>query len=85
VELSQSSGHDAAAALCEVPEVIEAHATTGEADLMLKVVARDTADLHRLLGVLIDVPGVLRLSSVVSLHEHLPLRMRALIEQLAAT
>ncbi|MGW1272293.1 Lrp/AsnC ligand binding domain-containing protein [Streptomyces sp. NPDC002491] len=31
-----------------MPEVIEAHTTTGDADLMLRVVARDTVDLHRI-------------------------------------
>ena len=83
VELSQASGDVAAAALCAVPEVVEAHATTGQADLLLKVVARDTADLHRLTGVLVDVPGVVRLSTVVSLHEHMPLRLSALLEERA--
>jgi len=84
VELSQASVERATGALCEVPEVVEVHATTGEADLLLKVVARDTADLHRLTGVLIAVPGVVRMSTVVSLHEQMPLRLRALLESLAA-
>ncbi len=84
VELSQASGEQATRALCEVPEVVEAHATTGEADLLLKVVARDTADLHRLTGALIAVPGVVRMSTVVSLREQMPLRLRALLEELAS-
>ncbi len=59
------------------------HSTTGEADLLLKVVARDTADLHRLSGELLDLPGVVRTSTVVSLREELPPRTRALIERAA--
>jgi DNA-binding Lrp family transcriptional regulator len=83
VELSQPSGDAAIAALCEVPEVVEAHATTGQADVLLKVVARDTTDLHRITGRLIAVPGVVRMDTVVSLHEHMPVRVRSLLEQLA--
>lgn len=85
VELSQESGERAGMALCDVPEVVEAHHTTGDADLLLKVVARDPADLHRLNGVLIAVPGVVRISTAVSLHELMPLRVRALLEHVAAT
>lgn len=84
IELSQASGEQAIRALCAVPEVIEVHATTGEADLLLKVVARDTADLHRLTGALIAIAGVVRMSTVVSLHEQMPLRLRLLLEELAA-
>lgn len=84
LELSQTGGAGTTTALCAVPEVVEAHATTGSADLLLKVVARDTADLHRLTGVLIAVPGVERLSTVVSLHEHQPLQLRALLQELAS-
>jgi len=84
VELSQASGDRSTRLLCEVPEVVEAHATTGDADLLLKVLARDTADLHRLTGVLIGVPGVVRMSTVVSLREQMPLRLRALLEELAS-
>jgi len=85
IELSQASAERATPALCAVPEVIEVHATTGDADLLLKVVARDTADLHRLTGVLLAVAGVVRMSTVVSLHEQMPLRLRLLLEDLAAT
>ena len=84
VEVSQEAGERAGEALCAVPEVVEAHHLTGDADLLLKVVARDPADLHRLNGVLITVPGVVRISTAVSLHEQMPLRLRPLLEGLAA-
>ena len=83
VALSQTTGHRATAALRAVPEVIEMHAITGEADLLLKVVARDTADLHRITGELLAVPDVVRTGTVVSLLEEMPLRVRALLEQVA--
>ena len=83
VELSQTTGHRATAALRSVPEVVEMHAITGEADLLLRVVARDTADLHRITGELLAVAEVVRTSTAISLLEEMPLRMRALLEQAA--
>jgi DNA-binding Lrp family transcriptional regulator len=83
VELSQTTGQRATAALRAVPEVIEMHAITGQADLLLKVVARDTTDLHRITGELLAVPEVVRTSTVISLLEEMPLRVRALLEQVA--
>ncbi|GAB7003097.1 Lrp/AsnC family transcriptional regulator [Nocardioides sp. AN3] len=83
IALSQAAGDRATEALAAVPEVIEMHAITGEADLLVRVVARDTADLHRVTRALLAIPEVERTSTVVSLQEEMPLRMRALLEQLA--
>jgi DNA-binding Lrp family transcriptional regulator len=83
IALSQTTGHRANAALRAIPEVVEMHSTTGEADLLLKVVARDPADLHRVTGEVLAVPEVVRTSTVVSLREEMPLRLRALLEQVA--
>ncbi|MGW0299656.1 Lrp/AsnC family transcriptional regulator [Streptomyces anthocyanicus] len=84
VVLSQTAGRRATAALAAFPEVAEMHSTTGEADLLLKIVARDTADLHRISEEFLAVPDVVRISTVVSLREELPPRTRALIERAAA-
>ncbi|GAB2829058.1 Lrp/AsnC family transcriptional regulator [Actinocorallia aurea] len=83
LEISQHSAQGAIEALRAVPEVIEMHSTTGDADLLLKVVARDTADLHRLTGEIVLAPGVVRTGTVLSLNEEMPLRLRALIEEIA--
>ncbi|MDN3027695.1 Lrp/AsnC family transcriptional regulator [Streptomyces sp. S.PB5] len=81
--LSQASSAGAIQTLRGIPEVIEMHSTTGEADLLVKVVARDTADLHRITGRILAAPGVVRTSTAISLHEEMPLRIRALIEEAA--
>ena len=83
VALSQASGPAAIAALREVPEVVEMHATTGDADLLMKVVARDTADLHRITTSLFSVPGVVRTSTSISLATELPPRHEALLRRAA--
>ncbi|MDX6742261.1 Lrp/AsnC family transcriptional regulator [Actinocorallia sp. A-T 12471] len=83
VAVSQSEAELAVEALRAIPEVIEMHSTTGDADLLMKVVARDTADLHRLSGEILRAPGAMRTSTVISLSEEMPLRLRALIERAA--
>lgn len=81
--VSQSSGDAAAAGLMSLPEVIEIHATSGDADMLVKVVARDTPHLHRVVTAMLAVTGVQRSSTAISLSERLPTRMRALLEAAA--
>jgi DNA-binding Lrp family transcriptional regulator len=74
---------DASAALDgirRVPEVVEAHSTTGDADLLAKVVARDTGDLHRITSEILEIDGMVRASTVISLLEVSPVRLTALLE-----
>lgn len=83
LEISQSGGEVAAAGLIALPEVIEIHSTTGDADMLVKVVARDTAHLYRVTNAMLTIPGVKRSSTSISLAELLPIRMRALLEEVA--
>lgn len=83
IEHSQTAGQRAQTALRAIPEVIEMHSTTGDADLLLKICARDTADLHRITSEILSVADVLRTSTAISLREELPLRLRPLIERAA--
>ena len=83
VSISQSEGAAAAQVLMALPEVVEMHATTGDADLLAKVVARDTAHLHEVTTSMLTVPGVQRSSTAISLAEHLPTRLRPLLVRAA--
>ena len=80
LEISQAAGEAAAAGVVALAEVIEIHSTTGDADLLVKVVARDTAHLYRVTNAMLEIPGVTRSSTAISLAEVLPTRMRALLE-----
>ena len=71
--------------MAEVPEVIEMHATTGDADYLVKVVARDTGHLHRITNRILAIEGVVRSNTVVSLSQVMGNRTRPLLERLAAT
>lgn len=82
IEISQGLMRDAYGAISAIPEVVEAHATTGSADLLIKILARDTADLHRITNLLLDIPGVQRTSTAVSLDEVLPPRLAPLLDRL---
>lgn len=84
VALSQSDGPTVIDRLRELPEVVQIHCTTGEADLLVTVVARDTADLLRVTTAMLGVPGVTRTSTTMSLIEAMPLRTRPLLERIAA-
>jgi Lrp/AsnC family leucine-responsive transcriptional regulator len=59
---------DFMAAVRELPEVLECHHLTGDADYLLKVVVADTRDYERLLRErMIRLPGVQRIQSSVVL------------------
>jgi DNA-binding Lrp family transcriptional regulator len=60
-------------AVREIPRVLECHHVTGDYDYLLKVVARDTADLEDfLVNQLTPAPGVARIHTSVVLSETKP-------------
>ena len=71
------------AAITAIPEVVEAHTVTGEADLMVRVVATDTTDLHRVTQAIQLAPGVLRSNTSIATTEVIPHRVTGLLRQLA--
>ena len=84
LQLRQAGGHDPVAArLAQVPEVIEAHTITGPGDMLCRIVARSNSDLQRVIDVLVDVAGVERASSVISLATQIPYRTLPLVRAAA--
>lgn len=83
VSVSQQEISSVYEIIAGIPEVVEAHTTTGDADLMLRVVARDTVDLHRITQNIQSAPGVQRSNTSVATTEVIPHRMSALLQQLA--
>jgi DNA-binding Lrp family transcriptional regulator len=73
------------AGLLEVPEVITAHHTTGDADILVQVVAKSTHDLHRITDAILAVDGVVRTSTAISLDEAIPYRPDALLRVAAGS
>ncbi|WP_328675273.1 Lrp/AsnC ligand binding domain-containing protein [Streptomyces sp. NBC_00343] len=83
LSVSQAEPESVHEGLLDLPEVIEVHYTTGDADLLAHVVAKDTADLHRVTKAILAIDGVDRTSTAISLAEVIPYRPRALLHRLA--
>lgn len=65
--------------LSSIPEVLEAHTTSGQGDLLCRVVATDHADLQRVLDAITSTGLVSRTSTVISLTEVVPPRVAQLL------
>jgi DNA-binding Lrp family transcriptional regulator len=71
--------------LLGLPEVISAHYTSGDADLLVQVVAKNTRDLYRITTSILTIEGVNRTSTAVSLVEPIPNRPHALLRAAAGS
>ncbi|MDP5226444.1 MULTISPECIES: Lrp/AsnC family transcriptional regulator [Arthrobacter] len=80
--ISQTRAGSVEGGLAAIPEVIEVHATTGDHDLMARVVARDTADLYRVTNQLLEIDGIVRTSTAISVLEIIPARFDGLLNRL---
>lgn len=84
LEIRQVGGHDPVAErLMPIPEVIEVHTITGPGDMLCRVVARSNQDLQRVIDQIVDVAGVQRASSVISLATPVPHRTLPLVRAAA--
>jgi DNA-binding Lrp family transcriptional regulator len=85
VELRQSGGRDEVAErLSRIGEILEAHTITGPGDMLCRAVARTNADLQRVIDAIVDVPGVLRTSTVIALATAVSYRTMPLVHATAA-
>ncbi len=83
VSLEIAQGHllDVIEHLDTIPEMLEAHATTGPGDLHCRVVARTNAHLQAVLGRILEVPGISRVTTQIALSEQVPHRVLPLVAQ----
>ena len=85
LEIRQRQGHAPVVAhLSAIPEVLEIHSITGAGDLVVRIVARDNADLGRVIDEIIDDTHVLRANTAICLVTHLDHRTGPLVEAAAA-
>jgi DNA-binding Lrp family transcriptional regulator len=86
LEIAQGRGHAGVADhLRSIPEVLEAHTITGDADMMVRLVARSNPDLQRVIDVVVASPDVARASTVIVLASEIPARVMPLLEALSVT
>ena len=65
-----------------LPEVLEAHTTTGEGDLLCRVAARSNLHLEEIVQPLLALPGVTRTKTEISLNQRVGYRVLPLVQQL---
>ena len=82
LEIAQGRRQGVSDGLAAINEVCEVHATTGQGDLFVRMVARSNADLQRVIDEMVDVPGVERLSTSIALSTPVPPRVRPLLERI---
>ncbi len=63
-----------------MPEVLEVVATSGDQDILARVVARDTSHLYELGQGILACPGVRRTRTALVLRDLVPYRIRPLVE-----
>ena len=80
LHLAQGKLDAVVAALATVPEVLEAHTTTGDGDILCRVVGRDNAYLEEIVQRLLAIPGVVRTRTEIALNNRVPYRLLPLVE-----
>jgi len=83
LEITQGRLTEAIAHLEAVPEVLEAHATSGPRDLLVRVVARDTAQLQDIINRLLSTSAVRRSTSYIVLSTQIAHRTGPLVQAAA--
>ena len=84
IEIAQGRLHDVVEHLRAIPEVLEAHATTGTGDLHCRVVARTNSHLQDVVNRILEVQGIDRTTTVIALSEQIPYRVLPLVESAPA-
>jgi DNA-binding Lrp family transcriptional regulator len=82
LEIAQGRLSDVIDHLADIPEVIEAHSTTGPGDLHCRVVARTNEHLQTVINRVLEVNGIVRTSTQIALTEQIGFRVLPLVAQL---
>ena len=82
LEIAQGRLADVVDHLADIPEVIEAHSTTGPGDLHCRVVARTNEHLQNVINRILEVSGIVRTSTQIALTEQIGFRVLPLVIQL---
>lgn len=83
LEIAQGRLDEAVEQLHGVPEVLEAHATSGDRDLLCRVVAKDPEHLQEIINRMVRTGSVRRSTSHIALSHPIPLRTQPLLDAYA--
>jgi DNA-binding Lrp family transcriptional regulator len=83
VRVDQRELEAVAAGLADIPEVVEVVGLSGEADLLVRVVARDADDLYRVAGRILATGGVERTTTALAMRKLVDYRLTPLLRRAA--
>lgn len=83
LQISQGRLAEAVQALASVPEIIEVYGTSGQADLLCRVVARSTVHLQEIIAQVLASPAVQRTDTTIALSTQVPYRIEPLLRTAA--
>ncbi|MFL5847080.1 MAG: Lrp/AsnC family transcriptional regulator [Solirubrobacteraceae bacterium] len=84
LDIVQGRLDEAVERLRGVPEVLEAHATSGDRDLLCRVVAKDPEHLQEIINAMVRSEAVRRSTSHIALSHQIPLRTQPLLDKYAS-
>ncbi|WP_248965713.1 Lrp/AsnC family transcriptional regulator [Sphaerisporangium perillae] len=79
LQISQGRLAEAVQALEVVPEILEVYGTSGQADLLCRVVARSTDHLQEIIARVLASPAVQRTDTTIALSTQVPYRVEPLL------
>lgn len=79
LEIRQGRGSAVVQHLSRIAQVLEVHQTTGPGDLLCRIVARDNADLQRVIDDVVGDRDIVRTSTVISLANPVAYRVLPLV------
>jgi DNA-binding Lrp family transcriptional regulator len=82
-QVTQRRLDEVAAALADIPEVLQVHGISGQIDLLVHVVATDADDLYRIAGQILAIPGVERTNTALVMRELVNYRIMPLLRRCA--
>jgi DNA-binding Lrp family transcriptional regulator len=82
-QVTQRRLDEVAAALADIPEVLQVHGISGQIDLLVHVVAADADDLYRIAGQVLAIPGVERTNTALVMRELVNYRITPLLRRCA--
>ncbi|WP_433414905.1 Lrp/AsnC family transcriptional regulator [Microtetraspora malaysiensis] len=79
LQIAQGKLAEAVEALHVIPEILEVYGTSGQADLLCRVVARNTPHLQEIIARILASPAVQRTDTTIALSIQIPYRITPLL------
>ncbi|GAB3160145.1 Lrp/AsnC family transcriptional regulator [Microbispora hainanensis] len=80
LQIAQGRLTEAVQWLADVPEILEVYGTSGQADLLCRVVARSTPHLQEVIARILASPAIQRTDTTIALSTQIPFRIEPLLK-----